>query len=180
MKEIDAVVERLRKKGAKRILVGGHSMGGNAALGYGARRDGLAGLILLAPGHSPGRHGFDRLVAESVAKARKLVSAGKGGRKAKFRDPNVSRTRNVSATADIYLSWFDSRGPALMPKNAVNLKENTPVFCADGTKERNQNCTYVGVSLPGYPKNKFVSVKADHVGVPSASRQQLLSWLRGL
>ena len=35
MKEIDMAVERLRRKGAKRIFIGGHSMGANAALGYG-------------------------------------------------------------------------------------------------------------------------------------------------
>jgi pimeloyl-ACP methyl ester carboxylesterase len=180
MKEIDAAVERLRKKGARRILVGGHSLGGNAALGYGARRDGLAGLILLAPGHVPGRLGFDRAAADSVGKARKLVSAGKGGRKASFRDPNVSRTRTVSATADIFLSWLDPTGPAVMTTNAALLKENTPVFCADGTKEFHPRCPYVGLNLPDHPNSRSIKVKADHVGVPAASRQQLLSWLRGL
>ena len=106
MKEIDAAVESLRKKGATRILVGGHSLGANTALGYGARRDGLSGLILLAPGHEPAQNGFARKVADSVGRARKLVSAGKGGRKASFRDPNVAQTKNVSTTADNQIGWI--------------------------------------------------------------------------
>src|SRR5690606_19688598 len=47
MTEIDAAVARLKAKGATRIIVGGHSMGANAALGYGARREGLTALLLL-------------------------------------------------------------------------------------------------------------------------------------
>jgi esterase/lipase len=38
MTEIDAAAERLRKAGAKKIAVMGHSLGANAAIGYAARR----------------------------------------------------------------------------------------------------------------------------------------------
>jgi len=130
MKEIDVAVERLRRKGAKRIFVGGHSMGANAALGYGARRDGLAGLILLAPGHVPGLHGFDKKVAKSVDKARTMVSAGKGGKKTRFGDLNQTRIKYVSTTAEIYLSWFEPDGPAVMEANAINIPGASPLAIA--------------------------------------------------
>ena len=42
MDEIDASVEKLKKAGAKKIAVIGHSLGANAAIGYAARRKGLA------------------------------------------------------------------------------------------------------------------------------------------
>ena len=45
MAEIDKAVAKLRDKGATKIVVGGHSIGANAALGYGARREGLAGIL---------------------------------------------------------------------------------------------------------------------------------------
>ncbi len=53
MNEIDASVEKLKKAGAKKIAVIGHSLGANAAIGYAARRPGLAAVVALAPGHLP-------------------------------------------------------------------------------------------------------------------------------
>ena len=53
MSEIDTYVARLKADGAKRIFIAGHSLGGNAALGYAARHKGLSGVILLAYGHTP-------------------------------------------------------------------------------------------------------------------------------
>jgi pimeloyl-ACP methyl ester carboxylesterase len=180
MKEIDAVVESLRKQGAKRILVGGHSMGANAALGYGARRKRLGGLILLAPGHVPGLGGFDIKMADAVGKARRLASAGKGSESATFEDLNQQRTDTVFATADIFLSWFDPYGPAVMATNAANVEAGTTVFCADGTEEPYPKCSYVESNLSLHPKNTFISVEAGHSAVKSAARQKILAWLRGL
>jgi len=48
--EIDRAVANLKDKGASKIVVGGHSLGANAALGCGARREGLAGILAIAPG----------------------------------------------------------------------------------------------------------------------------------
>ena len=44
MTEIDAAVAELKAKGARRIVVIGHSLGANAAIGYAARRRGLPTL----------------------------------------------------------------------------------------------------------------------------------------
>ncbi len=54
MAEIDLAVQKLKWAGATKIVVAGHSLGANAAIGYGARRDGLAAVIALAPGHLAG------------------------------------------------------------------------------------------------------------------------------
>ena len=56
MAEIDAAVAELKAKGARRIVVIGHSLGANAAIGYAARRRGmteLAGIVALSPAHLP-------------------------------------------------------------------------------------------------------------------------------
>ncbi len=180
MAEIDAAVARLKANGAKRILVGGQSMGANAALGYGARREGLAGVFLLAPGHVPGIPGFDKRLAQSVARARDLVASGKGATKATFKDTNQGRDENVTATASDYLSWFDPTGPAVMKTNASRLKPGTPIFCADGTKEKNPRCPYVLGNLPRQVKRAHVSVNADHRGVSEAAVRELVEWMREL
>lgn len=180
MAEIDAAVARLKAKGVERIIVGGHSMGANAALGFGARREGVSGLILLAPGHFPGLPGYDKPLAESVAKARDLVAAEKGVTKATFRDVNQGRVQDVTATASDYLSWFDPSGPAVTKSNASKVKPGTPVFCADGTKEKHPRCSYVLSSLPGSVKREQFSVNADHVGVAGAASGELIQWIKGL
>ena len=43
--DADAAVARLRSGGVSAVVVAGQSLGGNAALAYGARRDGLLGVI---------------------------------------------------------------------------------------------------------------------------------------
>src|ERR1700728_3787689 len=49
MSEIDAAVAGLKAKGATRIVIIGHSLGANAAIGYAARHPDLAGVAVLAP-----------------------------------------------------------------------------------------------------------------------------------
>jgi len=62
MSEIDEIVKELRNRGATKIVVGGHSIGANAALGYGARREGLAGILAIAPGHIPEVKGYQNKI----------------------------------------------------------------------------------------------------------------------
>ncbi len=180
MEEIDAAVKRLHAKGAKRVFVGGHSMGANAALGYGARRSDLTGVVLLAPGHTPSMPGFTKRVQKSLNKARGLASRGKGKQRSKFGDVNQGKTKKVTTTAEIYLSWFDPVGPAVMPNNARNIPKGLPVFCADGSKEKFKRCSLVQMSLSASENHLFDRVTASHKGVPYAARESLLKWLRKL
>jgi len=75
MKEIDAAVEDLKSDGATRVVVGGHSIGANAALAYGARRDGLAGVLAIAPGHIIEIAGFQDKMDSDYKRAREMVAA---------------------------------------------------------------------------------------------------------
>ena len=78
MTEIDAAVAGLKAKGARRIVVIGHSLGANAAIGYAARRPDLAGVVALSPGHLPDVGNMRGFVAEALARAKKLIADGKG------------------------------------------------------------------------------------------------------
>lgn len=180
MEEIDSAVKRLQSQGALRIVVGGVSMGANAALGFGTRREGLAGLVLLAPGHVPGLKGFRSKMAGSVRRAKMLVAQGKGNEKAEFGDLNQGQTKSVLTTAEIYLSWFAPDGPAVWAKNAANFKSSSPIFCGDGSKEQFPRCPYVKRNLPPGKKMTQSRVKAGHKGVAKAVTKALLAWLRNL
>jgi dienelactone hydrolase len=125
MQEIDAALLQLKKEGAEIIFVGGQSMGANAALGYAASGRYSDGLILFAPGHVPSMPGFAARVADSVEKAKRMVNDGRGDDKANFGDINQGSRSTVLTTANIYLSWFDPKGPAVMPTNASKVPPNT-------------------------------------------------------
>jgi hypothetical protein len=77
--ELEAPIGRLTGRGARTIVVAGMSVGGLAALAFGARRSGLAGIIALAPNGSPERLvGFFPQIAGSVAQAWAMVAVSRG------------------------------------------------------------------------------------------------------
>jgi len=82
--DIDAAAARLKARGATTIVVLGMSLGGNAALGFGARRQGLAAIVALAPAHAPEFLGRRPEIARSVAKAQAEVAAGWRDEKSTF------------------------------------------------------------------------------------------------
>ena len=168
--------------GAKRIIIAGHSLGANVALGYAARRENLTGVILMAYGHSPGSRWFTRKLARSVAKADAMIEAGKGESTATFMDYAGGQTFPVSGTANDILSWFDPIGPAVIGSNAPGVKPNTPVLCIEGKYAKFENCIrgYITTLLPNNPNNHFVVVNGNHLGTPQASFEEILDWLRKL
>ena len=178
MREIDREVEALRQKGAKRVVVAGHSLGANAALGYAASRDGISGIIALAPAHTPELAGFQKRVGADLGRARALIADGKGKEKYRFSDVNQGRFLEVTATPEAYLSWFDPDGSAVMPKSASSFKASTALLIVAGSGERGRD--YIFDRAPPHPKSKFVTVAADHFAVPSAAIGEVADWLASL
>jgi pimeloyl-ACP methyl ester carboxylesterase len=178
MEEIDTHVARLKKAGAKRIVIAGHSMGANAALGYAARREGLSGVILLAYGHSPSKRYSREEFGGAVARSQALIDEGKGESFVMV----SSNFGDFDGTANDILSWFDPEGPAVIRNNAPKVKPNTPVLCIDGFRASFRNCYrgYIMQRLPNTPNNLFAFVDADHLGTPRASFEEIIDWLRKL
>lgn len=178
MREIDREIDALRQKGAKLVVVAGHSLGGNAALGYASSRDGVGGIIALAPAHNPELERFGKRVGPDVTRARGLVAAGKGKEKHRFADVNQGQTFEVRATAEVYLSWFDPDGPAVMPRSAAGFKTPTPLLLVVGSSDRTAlGQDYIFDKAPRHTKNRFVIVTADHTAVPSAAIEEVVTWL---
>lgn len=182
MSGIAAAVKRLRDEGATRIVVGGHSMGGNAALGYGARRDGLAGVMVIAPGHTPELAGFQDKVDSDWRRAKAMVDQGHGDDSAEFHDVNQGRVTTGYFKARIYLSWFDPSGPAVMPENAAHLRPGTALLWVVGDKDRmfERGKGYAFDRAPSNPKNEYVVVKGGHKETPENAKVEILNWLRSL
>ncbi|MFI4999797.1 MAG: alpha/beta fold hydrolase [Reyranellales bacterium] len=182
MLQIEGEVAALRASGARKIVVGGLSLGANVALGYAARHPDVDGVVALAPGHSPER--FARLpkMAESLSKARASLAAGKGDQYANFDDTNQGRTRQVSAKPAVYLSYFDPDGPAVMPRSAAMLSPHTALLWVVGTKDPlfSAGSGYAFDRAPHNPLSRFVTVEADHTGTPAAARRIVVDWVKGL
>jgi len=182
MAELEADVARLRAGGARKIVVGGQSLGANMALAYATRHPDLDGAIMISPGHTPERFARIPGVNESLGKARQLLAAGKGASYANFQDTNQGRTREVSAHPAVYLGYFDPEGPAVMPVNAARLSPGTALLVIVGTKDRlsAEGTAYVFDRAPHNPYSAFRSIAADHFDAPAESRRIVVDWVKGL
>jgi esterase/lipase len=174
--EIDAAVARLKGRGAARIVVAGMSQGGDAALVYGVRRPGLAGIIALAPAAAPEYQSQLPDIANSVAEAKSMVAAGRGNETSSFTDRNSGGALSVRTTAVIYLSYLDPQGAANM-LNAVRALR-APLLWVAGTADPSQTRAQTEFAqVPVNPLNHFVMVSAAHLGTPDAARDAVLGWL---
>ncbi len=182
MARIGGAAQQLQSRGAKKIVVGGHSFGANAAIGYAARRgETLAGVMALAAGHVPELPGFRKTVADSVARAKQLVAAGQGGTATTLTDTNQGTTFQVSARPSAYLSYFDPSGPAVMPRNAARMP-SVPFLWVVGTSDAmyQRGESYAFARAPRHPKSKYLVVSAGHTDTPNVAREQVAAWLRTL
>jgi len=181
MAEIDEAIAALRKAGANKIIVGGHSMGANAALHY-AGRTKVDGVLVMAPGHFAEGRKTQEFVGDSVTKAREMVAAGKGSETARFEDFNTgNRRKTVKCPAASYLSYFDPTGPMNAHKNATSLKPDTPVLWIVGKKEE-PGAKGIGSAvhdlLAPMAASRYVEVDADHLNTPDASKAVVVDWLK--
>ncbi|MBC7951966.1 MAG: alpha/beta hydrolase [Rhodospirillaceae bacterium] len=176
--ELDQAAARLKADGATAIVVAGQSLGGNAALGYGATRP-VKGVVAIAAAHSPERLSNRRDVRESLDKAATMIAEGKGDSSANFNDTNVGHDLNVTATANTYVSFFAATSPAVMPANAAKL--TAPLLWVAGDNDKTQfGPGYAFAKAPPHPLNRYVTVSADHGGTPDAGRDAIVDWLKEL
>jgi pimeloyl-ACP methyl ester carboxylesterase len=178
LSEIEASAEILRKKGAKHIIVAGHSFGANASIAYAASGREVDGVIAISPGHCPDLDNF----AASVAKARQMIAKGKAEETASFDDNPQGQHRTISTTAKIYLSFFDPDGLGVMPKSAAAIPKPVPFLCVVGTRERiyRYGKDYVFNKVPKHPRNMYLVVNADHGGTPEVAASQIVEWITSL
>jgi dienelactone hydrolase len=182
MMQIDAAVKRLRAEGKRRIVIGGMSFGANAAIGYATQHGDIAAVLALSPGHTPELAGFQKALADSVAKARQLLAGGKGDIRTTFGDLNQGHRFQVSATPKVYLSYFDPHGPASMTANAAAMKP-VPIFMAVGTRDRIVSRARGQFFRPAAKnrKSKYVEVPGGtHMNTPGHVASDVVAWLAGL
>ena len=182
LRDIDIAADKLKERGATAIVVLGMSLGGNAALGYGATRTGLKGVITLVPGHAPEFISRRTEIASSLELARSLIASGHGNVRTEFMDVNTRTTSfnfQVTTTPNIYLSFFAPDSLAVMPANAAHL--SAPLLYVAATNDPTQRGRgYIFDRAPENPLSRYVTVNSDHVGTPALSQEIVMSWLKEL
>jgi pimeloyl-ACP methyl ester carboxylesterase len=180
MAEIDRSVVALRAQGASKIVVIGHSLGANAAIGYGARRP-VAAVVAISPGHLPETIEMRGRTADSIAEAKRLVAAGQGHVSKWFPDLVQGIPTAAPATPLVYLSMFGPDGPAVIPKNAAAMAP-VPFLWVVGRLDpiRARGPDYAFTRAPKHPKSRYLEVFAGHVLTPLTARSDILAWIKSL
>ena len=178
-KEVEAALAELRRKGATKLFVAGHSQGGLFAFHCGGTHS-IDGVIAIAPGGNVANRVFREKLGESVEQARQLVAEGKGGEKTQFIDLEGSRgTSPVISTPAAYLSWFRPDGAMNQMIAAKHVNPQVPVLFIAPTGD------YPGLlkvkqrmfdALPRHPLTKLYEPDSTHLDAPSASRDEVLRW----
>ena len=181
MAEIDAVAAGLKAQGVTRIVVMGHSLGANAAIGYAARHPDLLAVVALAPAHLPEAEGLRSHTQEAIAEAKQLVAAGQGDVPHRFPDMAQGIPLTATATPLVYLSMFDPDGPAVIPKNAEAMAP-VPLLWVVGTLDpiARRGPDYAFKFGAKNPKSRYIEVFAGHLTTPLAARSQVVEWINSL
>lgn len=181
--QIDGYVAQLKAQGARRIVMAGHSLGGNMALSYAVARGDVAGVVMLSPGHAPGFfYARSSSFRDALGKAHAMVEAGQGGQPFSGPDDNQGNEFTVSTTAAIYLSWMSPRGQASMPQQAPLLSAATPVMVVMGKSEKALSNTESAIYKPA-GKNSysvFLAVSGDHRSATEAATIDVVDWIKNL
>jgi pimeloyl-ACP methyl ester carboxylesterase len=180
MAEIDAAVATLKAKGATRIVIIGHSLGANGAIGYAAQRHSVVAVVAIAPGHLPETAEMRARTQSAIAEARQLMASGHQERR-NWPDMVQGLPTFASATPAVYISMFDPNGPAVIPKNVAALA-GIPLLWVVGNFDpvHSRGPQYAFSRAAKNPANRYIEVLATHLTTSLMARGQVIEWLKSL
>lgn len=179
--EVAQALAELRRRGAGRLFVAGHSQGGLFALYFGGRQA-VDGIVAIAPGGSAGGPLFKEKLGEAVARARQLVADGKGGDKTQLLDYEGGKgTYPIITTPANYLSWFSPDGAMDQTQAVRRLPPGLPVLLVVPKNDypgllRLKQATFE--ALPRQPLTRLYEPEASHLEAPSAAVDEIVRWTR--
>jgi pimeloyl-ACP methyl ester carboxylesterase len=179
--QIDREYVEIVRRGAKRIVMAGHSLGANIALAYAVQRNPVDGVMMLGAGHAPEIWGGRDVFRHALEEAQQLVADGRGGEERDFPDLNQGRMQFVRTQAWIYAEYFDPAGRAAMTLNAPRLGR-TPLLYVVGTRDRIHRVgrAFIFDRAPKNHLSRYVELATDHMNTPDAARDVAVSWLTAL
>jgi len=177
--QLGSAIDGLRAKGARKLFVAGHSQGGVFALWYGSRHA-VDGVIAIAPGGNVNSPIYREKIGDSLARAHRLVAEGKGAEKAPLTDFEGGRgVYPVLVAPAAYLSWFEAGGAMDELAAIRSMKPEVPVLFISPTADYASLARIKQLmfgALPRNPLTRLYEPVSDHLGAPSASREEILRW----
>jgi pimeloyl-ACP methyl ester carboxylesterase len=179
--EIRAGIQRLRARGATRIHLVGHSMGGNIAIYYAVHNTDFDSFIGLATAHNVHHQTLQYVVKWSVEKARGLVAEG-NDTPSEFVDWNVTDILARTVRPSCYLSYFDPDGNANMTLNVRRIGRPLNVLMVGGNKDNTQQTTRMSIfdPMPKTPYSQWIQTNDDHNTVSLNAYDEIVKWVDNL
>ncbi|MFZ9297236.1 MAG: alpha/beta hydrolase [Hylemonella sp.] len=176
--QLDDLVADLKNKGVRKIILAGHSFGANAALAYASRRDGVSGIALMAPGHSPDIQ--ESFFAASVKRAKTMLIDGKAEDIEVFDDSNQGRNSLIRTKARIYLSYFDPKGLGAMTQTSAKVPADTAALLIIGNSDpwAGRARAMIFDQMAANPHSRYVELISNHMNTPQDGINHFLAWLK--
>lgn len=178
--EVELALDELRHKGAKKLFVVGHSLGGVFAFSFASRHT-LDGIVAIAPGGDVSGPQNRERFSESVATAKRLIEEGMGDKKSRLMDYEGSRgAYPIVTTPATYLTWFDPDGAMNQSVAISKINPSMPVLYIAPKDD------YPGLrkikqerfsALPPNPLSKLLEPNSNHKDAPNASRKEVFEWI---
>ena len=181
VQEMQAGIARLRARGATKIHIIGHSMGGNIAIDYASLYTDFDSLILLCPAHNTHIERIRKMCEWSIEQAKSSLENGQDN-PLHLIDFAGGRAIVNSIRPSIYISYFDSAGLCNMTTNAKTQGTQDPinVLCVcgelDPTTPGVEPDIYNHMSLTGH--SQFITLPGEtHQSVCQVSTDRILDWV---
>ena len=178
--EIESAISVLRRKGAMKVFVAGHSQGGAFALHFAGKHH-PDGIICIAPGGNVGSNLFREKLGDSVKRAKQLVADGKGNETARLSDFEGKKgIYTIVTKPTVYLTWFDPDGAMNTRRAARDANPEIPILWLVAKRDypglRKANIPLFD-TLPANPLTRLFEPSSDHMGAPSASAEEIIRWI---
>jgi len=179
--DVDAAVAGLRAKGAKKVFISGHSLGGAFAIHL-AGKQAVDGFIAIAPGGDAANPTYRGNIAVSIDRAQQLVAEGRGNEPVRLDDYEGGKgTYQITTIPAAFMTWYELEGAMNLGRAARSANPKTPVLWIIPTRD------YPGLlkSSPGYfgmlppnPLPRLYRPESDHLRAPAASVDEIVRWTR--
>ena len=135
--DVQQGIDRLVARGATRIHIVGHSLGGNIALYYATQYTNFTSIVALAPAHNTHLSKFNQWSLWSRNKAQALIDQG-NDTQADFIDVAMMEVYITHGRPSSYLSFQNPNGNTVMTRNVRKFLKPVNLFVATGTNDVTQ------------------------------------------
>jgi len=180
--EMHQHIEDLKSQGATRIHIIGHSLGGNMALYYSTLEyQDYDSIIATCPAHNLHLDKFQNLVGWSVDKAKHLIDIS-DDQPSHFVDFQMGRVAVVEFLPEVYVSYFDAKGPCNMINSVTHTITARPVYIIVGELDIltvDVDTLIFDPMLKDQTTSKFEMLpNQSHASTPGAAVPKILEWVK--